>query len=290
MAQGGIDCISSGRVIVNGDDYGMSPGINAAIEQLYEAGRLSSASIMSNMPWSADALAYARNAENLQAGAHLNLTTGRPLLPVEEVPSLVNENGEFLKLAVLLRRLLAGRISRDEIRLELQAQIEACLDSSLAIHHLDSHMHFHAMPPLGRLVADLALQYEVGIVRNPDFSAFVMPPPSEIGPVRTALQKAGAKVLISTQRALIGRNIVLNDPLPTARQLIYLRWCLEPGDDPAETFRRCLCDWQVDNLEIIAHPAVVDDVLPSLSAYVQGRELELEFLAGDEFRQLLEEL
>jgi predicted glycoside hydrolase/deacetylase ChbG (UPF0249 family) len=128
------------------------------------------------------------------------------------------------------------------------------------------------------------------VVRNPDFSAFVMPPPSEIGPVRTALQKAGAKVLISTQRALNNRNIVLNDPLPTAQQLIYLRWCLEPGDKPAETFRHCLNDLQFDNLEIIAHPAVVDDILPSMTGYVHGRELELEFLASDEFRELMEEL
>jgi len=290
MAQDRIDCISSGRVIVNGDDYGMSPGINAAIEQLYGAGRLSSVSIMSNMPWSAEALAFAQTAENLKAGAHLNLTTGQPLMPAEQVPSLVDENGEFLKLAVLLRRLLAGSVSRDEIRLELQAQIENCLDGGLSIHHLDSHMHFQAVPSLGRLVADLASQYGVRVVRNPDFSAFVMPPPDEIGPVRTALQKAGAKVLISTQRALSSRNIVLNDPLPTARQLIYLRWCLEPGDDPAETFRRCLNDLHYDNLEIIAHPAVVDDILPSMTGYVQGRELELEFLAGDVFREILEEL
>jgi predicted glycoside hydrolase/deacetylase ChbG (UPF0249 family) len=290
MAQNRIDCISSGRVIVNGDDYGMSPGINVAIEQLYEAGRLSSASIMSNMRWSADALAFARTATDLKAGAHLNLTTGRPLLPAEQVPSLVDANGEFFKLAVLLRRLLAGRVTRGELRRELQAQIEYCQDGGLTIHHLDSHMHLHALPALGRLVAELAVHYGVRVVRNPDFSAFVMPPPSEIGPVRTALQKAGAKVLISTQRALHSRNIVLNDPSPTARQLIYLRWCLEPGDDPAETFRQCLCDLEFGNLEIIAHPAVVDEVLSSLTGYVQGRELELEFLASDAFGELLEEL
>ena len=284
-----MECITSGRVIVNGDDFGMSPGINAAIKRLHTAGRLSSVSIMSNMPWSADALAYAREADDLQAGAHLNLTTGRPLSAVEQVPSLVDESGDFLELGILLRRSLAGRVSRDELRLELDAQLARCLDEGPEIHHVDSHMHFHAVPSFGRLVADLAGRHGVETVRNPDFGAFIMPPPNEISPVRKALHKAGARVLISTQRVLNSRNIALTGPEPNARQLIYLRYCLELGDDPAAAFRHCLCDLDFGRLEIIAHPAVVDEVLPSLTGYVQGRELELEFLASDTFRELMEE-
>ncbi|UCG25266.1 MAG: ChbG/HpnK family deacetylase [Chloroflexota bacterium] len=285
-----MDCITSGRVIVNGDDFGMSPGVNAAVKRLHAAGRLSSVSIMSNMPWSADALAYARGAPVLQAGAHLNLTTGRPLRPLEQVPSLVDDSGEFLDLPVMLRRLLAGRVSRDEIRLELGAQLVRCLEEGPEIQHVDSHMHFHAVPSLGRLVTDLASRHGVPKVRNPDFGAFVMPPPNEISPVRKALHKAGARVLISTQRVLNSRNIALTGPEPNARQLIYLRWCLELEDDPAAAFRTCLCDLDFGKLEIIAHPAELDDVLPSLSGYVEGRELELEFLASDTFRELMEDL
>ena len=291
MLQTEFDCINSGRVIVNGDDFGMSPGINTAIERLHQAGRLSSVSIMSNMPWSAAALAYACDATDLKSGVHLNLTTGRPLLSIDRVPSLVDRNGDFLTLSLLLRRLLSGRVLRNEIRRELQAQIDAARDTGLDIQHLDSHMHFHAVPVLGRLVTNLAHAYGVPAVRNPDFSAFVIPPPTEIGPVRSALQKAGTRVLVSTQKALAGRRIPLNETPPTARQLIYLRWCLEPGaNPPAETFRSCICDLDGNNLEIIAHPAVVDDVLPSLTRYVQGRETELEFLASDAFGALLEEL
>ena len=285
-----MECITSGRVIVNGDDFGMSPGVNTAIKRLHAAGRLSAVSIMSNMPWSAEALAYARDAVDLQAGAHLNLTTGRPLLPPEQVPSLVDETGQFLDLGLLLRRLLAGRVSRDEIRQELDAQLARCLEEGPEIQHLDSHMHFHAVPSLGRLVTELASRHGVAIVRNPDFGAFIMPPPNEISPVRKALHKAGARVLISTQRAFHSRNIALTGPEPNARQLIYLRWCLELEDDPAASFRNCLCDLDFGKLEIIAHPAVVDDVLPSLSGYVEGRELELEFLASDTFYALMEEL
>jgi predicted glycoside hydrolase/deacetylase ChbG (UPF0249 family) len=294
-----FDCIASGRVIINGDDFGMSPGINAAVQRLHQAGRLNSVSIMTNMPWSANALAYAEQAPNLRAGVHLNLSTGRPLLPPDHVPSLVDHEGQFLPISALLSRLLAGRVDWSDLRHELEAQIELALDalqpsaaeSGRTIEHLDSHMHFHAVPTLGRLVSDLALYYGVPAVRNPDFAAFVMPPPSEIGPVRNALQKAGTRVLVSTQRALSGKNIALNEPPAATRQLVYLRWCLEPGPNPpAETFRSCICDLEADNLEIIAHPAEMDDVLPSLSGYVDGRQMEYDFLAGDDFGEMLETL
>ncbi len=291
MQGSNFDCIATGRVIINGDDFGMSPGINAAVEQLHQAGRLSSVSIMTNMPWSSAALAYAGRASDLRAGVHLNLTTGRPRLPAEQAATLVDQQGDFWPLSVLLSRLLAGRIDREELRRELEAQIEAALAAGLAIRHLDSHMHFHGIPSLGQLVTDLALRYDVPAIRNPDFSAFVMPPPSEIGPVRTALQKAGTRVLVSAQNALSGRSISLNEPPAATRQLVYLRWCLEPGPNPpAETFRSCICDLDTDNLEIIAHPALHDDVLSGLSKYVDGRQMEYEFLASDDFGRMLEDL
>jgi len=288
--------LTTGRVIINGDDFGMSPGVNAAVERLHQAGRLSSTSIMTNMPWSAEALAYADQAADLRSGVHLNLSTGRPLLPPEAVPTLLDHSGQFLPVSQLLSRLATGRVDRDELRRELEAQIEAALEvfqvsPATSIDHLDSHMHFHAVPALGRLVSDLAMRYGVPAVRNPDFGAFVIPPPTEIGPVLSALQKAGSRVIASTQRALAGKNIALNEPRAATHQLVYLRSCLEPGPhSPAETFRGCLCDLDSDNLEIIAHPAELDDVLPTLSSYVDGRQMELEFLAGDEFGEMLETL
>jgi predicted glycoside hydrolase/deacetylase ChbG (UPF0249 family) len=47
---------------------------------------------------------------------------------------------------------------------------------------------------------------------------------------------------------------------------------------------------ETDNLEIIAHPAMVDDVLPTLSNYVDGRQTEYDFLASQAFSDMLEEL
>jgi predicted glycoside hydrolase/deacetylase ChbG (UPF0249 family) len=43
-------------------------------------------------------------------------------------------------------------------------------------------------------------------------------------------------------------------------------------------------------LEIIAHPAVADDILPALSSYVDGRQQELELLGSDQFFALLRDL
>ncbi len=279
---------TKGQVIVNGDDFGLSPGVNEAIRTLHKKGRLNSVSIMVNMPWSPEALAYARSAADLRLGLHLNLTTGRPVLPAGRVPTLVDGRGSFYDLSALLSRLVAGRINRSEIRAELAAQMETCLKSGLRPTHVDSHMHFHALPSLGQMVVDLAGRFGVGAVRNPDVSAFVLPPFGRKRPVEQALHKTGSTVLKSAQNMLARRHILLNGPDSRADQLIYLRWCLNLAGDPAGAFRDCLAELDGRSLEIIAHPALPDRELRALSNYVEGRQRELAFLSGEQYAALLD--
>ena len=147
------------RVIINGDDFGMSPGINQAIIKLHQQDRMNSTSIMANMPWSEEALNYAQTASTLEVGIHLNVSTGKPVLPVDRVPSLATPEGQFHDLSAFLSRLLAGRIRRSELMLELEAQFELFLDHGIQPVHVDSHMHFHAVPALNEIVSELASRY-----------------------------------------------------------------------------------------------------------------------------------
>jgi len=57
-----------------------------------------------------------------------------------------------------------------------------------------------------------------------------------------------------------------------------------------DSVRACFSDLDGRTLEIIAHPAVADDVLSDLSNYVEGREQELEFLGSDRFFALLRDV
>ncbi len=274
------------RIIINGDDFGMSPGVNQAIEQLHRQGRLTSVSIMANMAWSAEALAYAKAAPDLHVGVHFNLTTGRPLLPVEQVPSLVNSAGTFYKMHTLLPRMVAGLVRQEEMEAELTAQIERCLDYDLKLQHVDTHQHLHALTTVGNLVAQLMDHYGVAAVRNPDFSAFVIPP-TRNRLVQNRVRKTGKNVIRSTQEMIARKSILLDGPANRSDQLAYLRSYVRRGDDALDSVRACLTGLNGRSLEIIAHPAVADDVLPDLSNYVEGRAQELELLGSDPFFALL---
>ncbi len=275
------------RVIVNADDFGMTPGINRAIIKLHRQGRLNSVSIMVNMPWSDEALTYAREQDDLRAGIHLNISTGQPVLPPEEVSSLVGHSGEFLPLSALLPLLMAGRVKPEEIERELSAQMDKFLDSGLPPHHLDTHLHFHSLPTLGRVATELSQRYNTGAVRNPDMTAFVVPPPGNEKPVQAALRHTSRRIVHTTQSVFNRKNIESTKDACGAERLIYLRWCLREGGDPFENFRACLDELEGETLEIIAHPAERDDVLPGLSKYVDGREQELKFLSSNRFHEIL---
>ena len=275
------------RIIINGDDFGMSPGVNQAIEQLHRMGRLTSVSIMSNMPWSPEALAYARATGELRVGVHFNLTTGRPLLPVGQVPSLVNSAGIFYKMPVLLPRMIAGLVRQEEIHAELTAQMERCLEYGLKIQHVDSHQHLHAVPSVGSQVAQLMVTYGITAVRNPDFSAFIAPPTGRSRLVDTAVRQTGKNMIRSTQEIIARKSLPLDGPANRSDQLIYLRSYVRRGDGALDSVRACFAGLNGRTLEIIAHPAVADETLPALSSYVEGREQELELLGSDQFFALL---
>lgn len=276
------------KIIINADDYGMTPGINKAIEHLHKMERLTSVSLLVNMPWSADAFAFAGRERGMRLGVHLNLTTGRPVLPLEEVPSLVTGDGEFYDMPAFISRYVARLIRPAEIERELSAQIALARENGIRPQHLDSHMHFHALKSLGRVVDELAGRYSVPTVRNRRLSAFTVPTHGRVQEARMALRRAGRRIATSTRSAMTGRRASSEGPDHTTERLIYLRWYLELRTDPYDAFRASLEALEGSSMEIIAHPAYVDDVLPTLSKYVSGRELELDFLRSDAFSPLIQ--
>src|SRR6059058_2429272 len=60
-------------LIVNADDFGLSPGVNAGIITSHECGILTSASLMVRYPAAAAAAAYARSHPRLSIGLHVDI-------------------------------------------------------------------------------------------------------------------------------------------------------------------------------------------------------------------------
>src|SRR2546425_12391896 len=66
-----------GRLVVHADDFGLAPGINQAIQEGFQAGSITSASILLGGPHAAPAVAWAAAHPEFDYGVHLNLTQGR---------------------------------------------------------------------------------------------------------------------------------------------------------------------------------------------------------------------
>src|SRR4029077_13081797 len=100
-------------LIINADDFGLSEGINRGIIEGFRAGAITSTSVMVGMPAFGDAVRLAHDAKTLGIGLHFSLTAGRPLT---RALSLIDEDrGDFLRVPVLVRRALTGRVKRREV-------------------------------------------------------------------------------------------------------------------------------------------------------------------------------
>ncbi|HEY0163191.1 MAG TPA: ChbG/HpnK family deacetylase, partial [Edaphobacter sp.] len=66
------------RLIINADDFGLTPGINRSILELHRAGVLTSATLMATGPAFDEAVAIASSTPTLGVGCHVVLTDGVP--------------------------------------------------------------------------------------------------------------------------------------------------------------------------------------------------------------------
>jgi chitin disaccharide deacetylase len=134
------------RLIVNGDDFGMSHGITDGIILAHRYGFLTSTSLIANMPGAEYAVSRLANVPGLGVGVHLNICAGRPILRPREVPSLVDREGNFLAPRVMIHRLWTWQATGREIEAEFRAQTRWMRDRGITPTHADSHHHMHIYP------------------------------------------------------------------------------------------------------------------------------------------------
>jgi chitin disaccharide deacetylase len=160
------------RLIINADDFGLTPGVNKAIIELNTAGALSSATLMASGPFFADAVHLGFPQTTLGVGCHVVFTDGSPVLPPREVPSLLDPTGRNPgrfrpKLRDFVTDLLRGRIRGEELEAEAIAQIRRIQSSGLRVTHVDTHKHTHVFRRVLRPLLRAARQCGVQAIRNP---------------------------------------------------------------------------------------------------------------------------
>lgn len=152
------------QVIVNADDFGLSNNENAVIFNAFQAGVISCATAMANMPAFDAACVMAQHPLlKDRIGLHFNLTYGRPLSQgILARPTFCDSNGVF-DLDLPRHRLWLSASDREAVMDELHAQWQRCLDHGVRPSHLDSHQHVHNIWPIGEIVARFAARQGVAV-------------------------------------------------------------------------------------------------------------------------------
>lgn len=157
------------RLIVNADDFGLHPLINAGIIKGYREGFITSTSLMTSAPYWKEAVALAQAEPGLGIGVHLTLVGSvAPVLPAAQVPSLVDADGLFLPdYIAFAKRYYTSGVKQSELEAELRAQLERALAAQVNLTHVDSHQHTHVLPGISSLVLKLCNEYNIQRVRIP---------------------------------------------------------------------------------------------------------------------------
>ena len=156
------------RLIVTGDDFGLSLPVNEAIEEAHRRGILNTASLMVGAKATRDAVERALQLPSLHVGLHLVLVEGSPVLPPQAVPDLVNRRGQ---LSSHLVRAGINFFFRPEVRQQLEAEIRAQFKAfqktGLPLDHVNSHHHMHLHPTILGLILKVGREYGIRALRLP---------------------------------------------------------------------------------------------------------------------------
>ena len=154
-------------LIINADDLGIHPNINAGIHSAYENGLLSSCTMLLTTPYLEQTVREFVRPAVLPIGIHLSLTLGKAAAPTSKVRNLVDEQGN-LKLSAAW--LLWSRIDKvdalaTQIRNELEAQLALAHDHGLRATHVDTHQHVHINPLIFGILEELLPRFGIDRIR-----------------------------------------------------------------------------------------------------------------------------
>ncbi len=252
-------------LLITADDYGIGPETSRAIRELGALGALTSTVLLVNSPHAeSDVDLWQRSGRPVEMGWHPCLTMDRPVLPAEQVPSLVNAQGQFHSLAGFLTRLFLGRVRSREILAELLAQWQrfVALVGQPPLN-INGHKHIHIFPLVRTALLEvLARQASVPYVRRLR------------EPLRTLWSVRGARIKrlgLST----LGRWSAWRQ---RSHGLPANDWLIGITDPPWVANPAFFSDWlrtiPGDVVELMVHPGYRDETLLGRDCSEEGGHLE----------------
>jgi hopanoid biosynthesis associated protein HpnK len=262
-------------LVVTADDLGLHPALNRGALRAHDRGIVTAVSVAANGQAFADAVERLRQRPELDVGAHLTLVGERPLSPPAEVPSLLGRDGALLPAwPAFVRRFLLGGIRQAEVERELRRQVERLREAGLAVVHLNSHQHLHALPGIFAVVLRLAREHGVPFVRVP------------------AAKAGGAEVEVrGMQVAALGwiarrsaRQLAGASGVAALDQTLGIA---EAGRLTSERLRRLVLATGEGTAELVCHPGADDPALAERYRWGYDWDRETQALCGPAVRDAL---
>ena len=252
-------------LIVHADDVGIAHAVNAAFIDGIATGLINSGSIIVPGRSLVEIAEFARANPEADIGLHLTLTSDSanapwaPTAPPEQVPSLVDGQGNFHE-----RWTPETRIDAGEVEIELRAQIEKAYAAGIRPTHLDSHRFRLQLSGKGVLEAYLGLGREYGL--------------PTLVPRQWFERLAYLRPALSQDDVVVDRMVIINgDVQPEQWPLFYRRTVenLPPGVT-----------------EILIHPGYDNAELQEFFEHrvawgAAWRQRDFDFFTSDGFRDLL---
>jgi hopanoid biosynthesis associated protein HpnK len=260
------------RLIINADDFGLTAGVNRAIVELHRGRMLTSTTLMARAAATEEAIEIARATPTLGVGCHVVLVDGEPVLPAEELPTLVDPRTSRFQptLGAFLKRLLIGRIRSSEIEAEAGAQIARLQAGGVALTHIDTHKHVHMFPGVLRPVLHAAQKAGIRAVRNPFEAAWSR----RATPVAPWLRRTEVSLLHLLEPTF--RRIAAKEGFATTDGAIGV---LATGTLDAATVSSLLRNMPPGTWELVSHPGYNDaDLAKAHTRLLASRETEREAL------------
>jgi len=154
------------RLIITSDDFGLSSGVNLAVEKGWHEGILTGASIMPGAGAFDEAVKIAHRNPDMQIGLHLTLVQGQSVLPPSDLPGLVDKNGNFSDNPIMAGiRYFFDKTLYNQLKLEIEAQIARVQDAGIALSHIDGHLNIHLHPTVFKILTELMPRYGISSFR-----------------------------------------------------------------------------------------------------------------------------
>ena len=258
------------QLIVNADDFGLTPGINRAIIELHQAGIVTSASLMATAPAFRDAVELAKANPGLGIGCHVTFVDGVPAAHPMSIQTLLGADGKTFRpsLADFTQAVLRRTVNIYDVARETQAQIQHLQRAGVDVTHVDTHKHVHLHERIAEPMLHVAMRCGVTAVRRP------------FEPQWSSAQ-AQALWIRRMQQRVLNRFSERFDRMPTlrSREILTTDGTLgiaATGTLDAKTLRATLAAMPSEGLyELCCHPGFHDTELEGLpTALKASREAE----------------